>query len=210
MAFETMYAPSNNGPVTTLADALGVGETQMTVDDVSGLPAAPNVLTIGTGDDAELVLYTNIAGSILTISRGFNGTTAKAWTEGTQVGRFITAQDMSAVQHNIDELDDIKSNTGHTHAESDVTSLTTDLAALEGRDIIRVSIPSFSTMKTWYDDHITADMYVVAAVLGNPSAQTGAWTATTAAGSVTLSGSISGSTTLTLFLAKPKSDSTAS
>lgn len=47
---------------------------------------------------------------------------------------------------------------------------------------------------------ISATQVVVHSVLSNPSAQTGDWTVTTADGSATVSGSISGSTTLTLYL----------
>jgi len=49
------------------------------------------------------------------------------------------------------------------------------------------------------DSNITSDMVVIESVLGTPSAQTGDWTITTANGSVTISGSISGSTTLMLY-----------
>lgn len=50
---------------------------------------------------------------------------------------------------------------------------------------------------------ITADMEVIHSVLSNPSAQTGDWTVTTSAGSLTISGSISGTTNITLYLAVP-------
>ena len=49
---------------------------------------------------------------------------------------------------------------------------------------------------------ITADMMCTAYLLGTPSAQTGDWTVTTAAGSVTVSGNISGSTALEIKLEK--------
>ena len=48
--------------------------------------------------------------------------------------------------------------------------------------------------------NVESDMVVLQSVLGTPSAQTGDWTVTTASGSLTISGSISGSTTLTLYL----------
>lgn len=47
---------------------------------------------------------------------------------------------------------------------------------------------------------VTAKMVVAASELGTPSAQTGDWTITTAADSVTISGTISGSTTVKLVL----------
>lgn len=47
---------------------------------------------------------------------------------------------------------------------------------------------------------ITADMICTAYQLGNPYVQSNDWTVTTAAGSVTVSGTINGSTTLRLLL----------
>ena len=47
---------------------------------------------------------------------------------------------------------------------------------------------------------ITADMAVIESVLSNPSAQTGDWTVTTSAGSLTITGTISGTTNITLYL----------
>ena len=51
------------------------------------------------------------------------------------------------------------------------------------------------------NSNITASHVVVNSVLSNPSAQTGDWTVTTAAGSLTISGSISETTNITLYLA---------
>lgn len=54
------------------------------------------------------------------------------------------------------------------------------------------------------NENITDDMVAVNAVLGTPSAQTGDWTVTTSNGSVTVTGSISGETSLTLYLMKSR------
>ena len=97
----TMYAPQNNSPHTELAGAVNSAETTLTVADGDILPDAPNVLTIGLGEDAELVLMQAKTGNILTVTRGFNGTTAKAWQAGDWMYRAITAQDVTAMQENI-------------------------------------------------------------------------------------------------------------
>ena len=55
---------------------------------------------------------------------------------------------------------------------------------------------------TLEDSNITPKHIVVNSVLSDPSAQTGDWTVTTSAGSVEISGSISGSTAVTLYLAE--------
>lgn len=56
-----------------------------------------------------------------------------------------------------------------------------------------------SLPQTINDANITSDMVVLEAVLGTPSAQTDDWSVSTANGSVTISGSITGSTTLMLY-----------
>lgn len=94
----TMYPPQNNGPHAVLAEAINAAVTSITVADASMLPAAPNVLTIGLDEDAELVLLQSRTGNILTVQRGYNGTTAKAWNAGEWVYRAITAQDIAALQ----------------------------------------------------------------------------------------------------------------
>lgn len=81
----------------------------------------------------------------------------------------------------------------------------------EKREVVVVAITSFSSLpKTVNDSNITSGMVVINAVFGNPSAQIGDWTATTSNGSVTLTGTISGSTTLTLYLMKSKSGTSTS
>lgn len=50
--------------------------------------------------------------------------------------------------------------------------------------------------------NITAKHVVINSVLSNPSAQTGDWTVTTSSGSAVVSGSISGTTNITLYLAE--------
>lgn len=68
-----------------------------------------------------------------------------------------------------------------------------------------VEVSSFSSLpQTVTNANITSDMVVVNSVLGTPSAQTGDWTVTTANGSLTIAGNISGSTTLTLYLMKSR------
>ena len=98
-----MYAPQNNSPHTALAAGITNSATTISVVSGSVLPDAPNVLTIGVGEDAELVLMSAKSGNSLTVTRGYNGTTAKAWDSGEWIYRGITAQDISALQNNLAE-----------------------------------------------------------------------------------------------------------
>ena len=71
--------------------------------------------------------------------------------------------------------------------------------------VLVVDVASFSSLpQTVTNANITEDMVVVNSVLGAPSAQTSDWTVTTSNGSATVAGSISGSTTLTLYLMKSR------
>lgn len=75
----------------------------------------------------------------------------------------------------------------------------------ETRKVLVVTVASFSSLpQTITNADITSDMVVVNSVLGTPSAQTGDWTVTTSNGSANIAGSISGSTTLTLYLMKSR------
>ena len=75
--------------------------------------------------------------------------------------------------------------------------------ALVVADAITVSIASFNSLpKTVSNAAITADHIATHLEVGTPTAQVGEWTVTTAAGSVTISGTISGSTTAQLVLVK--------
>jgi len=69
------------------------------------------------------------------------------------------------------------------------------------RNLLLVEIASFNSLpKTVNNVQITTDHVVLESTLGSPTSQTGDWTVTTANGSLTVSGTISGSTTLRLVL----------
>lgn len=69
------------------------------------------------------------------------------------------------------------------------------------QEIITVNIGSFNSLpKTVSNAAIKAEHTVLAYSLGNPAAQTGVWTVATSAGSLTITGSISGSTSIKIIL----------
>lgn len=83
--------------------------------------------------------------------------------------------------------------------------------AAEAAEIIKVTFSGISTLpqtKTSsipasFARHIDASYEVVRCFLSNPSAQLGNWTVTTGDNSVTISGNISGTTDVILYLASP-------
>lgn len=87
--------------------------------------------------------------------------------------------------------------------ESAVTNIATPIAEAKAHLVkcLVLSRAAFSSLPiTITNSAITSDMVVVNSELGTPSAQTGDWTVTTSNGSLTVAGSISGSTTLKLYL----------
>lgn len=70
-----------------------------------------------------------------------------------------------------------------------------------GSTLLKVDFGTISSLpQTVSGTSITSDMEVINAVLGSPNVQDGDWTVTTAIGSVTVSGTITGSTTLVIYL----------
>ena len=98
----TMYPAQANSPETSLSGALTAAGTTVNVVDGSVLPEAPNLLTIGAdGSTAETVLMTAKNGNVLTVTRAQNGTTARAWSAGAVIARYLTAAAPTAQQENI-------------------------------------------------------------------------------------------------------------
>ena len=81
------------------------------------------------------------------------------------------------------------------------TELYEVVPSLREVQFIEVEVPSFSSLpQTITDTRIKEGHKCLYAILSNPAAQTSDWTVNTSDGSLTLSGSISGSTSATLYL----------
>lgn len=89
---------------------------------------------------------------------------------------------------------------------SDVEGLRTDVSDLQTETAnLRVLVMTISNVSSLpisaSNSGISSDHIVIGSVLSNPAAQVGDWTVTTSSGSLTISGSISGTTDVTLYLA---------
>lgn len=126
----------------------------------------------------------------------------------------ILADDNQSVQNHLDDIHDVLDNldlaasavttttSGYTNVQDELTGIHTDIT---NKDLL-IDIASFSSLpQTVTDSRITADHVVSMSTLGTPSAQANDWTVTTTAGSLTVAGAISGSTTLRLLLTKATS-----
>lgn len=104
---QTMYPAQANSPSTELVTAIDATQDTITLADASIVLAAPNLLTIGTDEYTETILYTGKSGNDLTgVTRGFQGI-AQSWVTGTKVARFLTAYDIDSMRENIIEVESI-------------------------------------------------------------------------------------------------------
>ncbi len=94
MPYNDLYVPMPNSPRAMLSRSISAEETTITVEDGAKLPDAPNLLTIGTDEDAETVLMIQKNGNILTVQRGIEPEGgARAWAAGEFIARNFTAKD---------------------------------------------------------------------------------------------------------------------
>ena len=146
-------------------------QTTTTADDY--IKNKPTIPTVPTNVSA----FTNDAGYIT----GYTETdpTVPSWAKASSKPSY-TASEVS-------------------YNSSSVQAALDDLCTLK---VLVVSVAAFSSLpQTVSNSAITANHVCIKAELGTPSSQAGDWTVTTSAGSLTLSGSISGSTTAKLYLA---------
>lgn len=85
---------------TTVTSGITSSSTTVTVAGTTGYPSTyPFVLALDYNTATEeLVTVTGVAGLTLTITRGYNGTTAVAHNAGAVVRHVITAQDLTDAQ----------------------------------------------------------------------------------------------------------------
>ena len=111
-----------------------------------------------------------------------------------------TEQIVSTYEQIPSKVSTLESNVGTL--QDNVETLGTKTDKLEALVIDCGTVSSLP--RTVTDANIEDDMVVLNSEIGTPSAQTGDWTVTTSAGSLTVSGTISGSTTLKLYLMKSR------
>ena len=87
-----LFAPAFNSPRATLTAGISATDTALSVDNAAILPDAPNLLTIGTEEDAETVKILSKNGNVISVRRGEQGA-ARAWAAGEFIARNFTAKD---------------------------------------------------------------------------------------------------------------------
>lgn len=94
---DELYYAIAGSPITYLAGDISAGQTTIAVADDSALPNAPNICTIGYGENIETIRYGVKSNGVLRdVTRGIEGI-PRAWPSGTEVARFFTAHDHNAI-----------------------------------------------------------------------------------------------------------------
>lgn len=95
-----LYRAIAGSPITYLAAEISANQTTISIADDSALPDAPNICTIGYGENLETIKYeTKSNGVLQNVTRGIEGT-PRAWPAGTEVARFFTAYDHNSIIEN--------------------------------------------------------------------------------------------------------------
>ena len=151
MLNQTMYAGVNNSPQTTITAEITASAQEIPVLSVAGFPAAPNLATIGTDENAEIIRYNGVSGNSLTgCERGFNGTTAKVWPADTLIYRAFTLYDYDAIRGNVTQLD-----TDKLDADGDGSDLTAAFTPAESREALttgEIAATLWGTVAKWLAD----------------------------------------------------------
>lgn len=77
-----LYKAIAGSPITYLAADISANQTTISIVDDSALPDAPNICTIGYGENIETVRYGAKSNGVLqNVTRGLEGT-PRAWKDG--------------------------------------------------------------------------------------------------------------------------------
>lgn len=91
---------SNTAFATSLVSGITAAATSLVVSDATGYPAAPFALVIDPGSvtSEEIMLVTAKSGATFTVTRGYDGTTAKVHAAGALVIHAAIADDFRGMQ----------------------------------------------------------------------------------------------------------------
>lgn len=121
MALKEMYPGMVNSPETTITNNINESDTIIYVLDPARVPEPPNLMTLGTGTNAETVKVLEMNDNAITVERGFQGV-AKSWPAGTVIARNFTEYDYGALKDNIEDLDASKETPAGAQAKAEAAA----------------------------------------------------------------------------------------
>jgi hypothetical protein len=120
------YNYSNTAQQTTLGGNITGAATSITVGATTGFPnTTPYVLALDYGAATEeLVVVTAVAGTTLTVTRGFSGTSAQSHSIGAVIRHVVNAQDLIDFRTHEAATSDVHGVTGALVGATQVQTLT--------------------------------------------------------------------------------------
>ena len=196
----TLRNYSSTAAETTLAAGVAAANTTLLVSGTTGFPAVPFILAIAAGSAAqELVLVTNVAGTTLTVTRGYDSTVAATHEVGTVVQHSHAALDFREANTHVNTSTGVHGAAGAVVGTTDAQTLTNKTLAL-GSNTVSGTKAQFNTAMTDADfatltgtETLTNKTLTAPAATGSLASFGGAWTSYTP----TLGGATQGNGTLT-------------
>lgn len=162
---------SNTASAATLASGVVSGAVSVTLNSFVGFPAAPFAATIDRGlATEEIVLVTAVAGAVVTVTRGFDGTLSQAHSAGATFEHTAIASDFrEAAQAGVDAT-----AAGAAAAAAQSTANTANTAAGTAQSTANSASTAAGTANTNLGTHTsaTAAHGATGAVVGTTNTQT--------------------------------------
>lgn len=127
----TLRNYSSTAAEATLSSGVDASATTLSVSATTGFPSVPFILAVDAGAAAqELVLVTNVAGTNLTVTRGFDSTVAVAHDTGAAVAHAHGAIDFREANAHVNASSGVHGASGTVVGTSDAQTLTNKTVAL--------------------------------------------------------------------------------
>lgn len=122
---------SSAAAAATLSAGVTSAATTIQVSATTGWPAAPFILALDAGAASqELVLVTNVAGTTLTVTRGYDSTVAAAHDAGAVIEHSHAAIDLREANSHVNASSAVHGLAGSVVGTSDTQTLTNKTLAL--------------------------------------------------------------------------------
>lgn len=203
----TLRNYSSTAAQTTLSAGVDGSATTLAVSATTGFPATPFVLSVDAGAAAqELVLVTNVAGTNLTVTRGFDSTVAVSHDAGAVVQHSHAAIDFREANSHVNATSGVHGATGSVVGTSDTQTLTNKTVAL-GSNTLSGTRAQFNTALTDGDFATLAGTETLTNKTLSSSTNTFPWVIKTGSGTHTLAATQTNTTTVNFgftFASAPK------
>lgn len=125
MVLNPMFKGKNNSPKARITSQIDTTSTTIPVSEIDFFPEGPNLATIGTDENAEVIKYNGKSGNNLTgCERGFGGTIANTWPIDSYIYRAFTTYDHDTFIDNFELMRDAKHAAKHAFGGYDPITIT--------------------------------------------------------------------------------------